>query len=773
MDHVLPSQQPDAPAASPDPAVRPAEAGASDELEALLKVRFSRRRDLRFTQLDSPKHEATSPIGQARWNVLDPISRQSFRIGWVEHWILTRIETRRTLGEIAAQFHEENPSIPLADHRLLTIVNNFCAHGLIRTSEKRADSESVLLRTQSALSSLVVWQIRGIQPDRWLAWLAPHTSFLFSSRAVQFWLAAALLTFGAVLLEFQRLLSQSQNWTWQLSPTTGGMLMVVFVLTRALHELGHALACKRFGVRCPDIGVFLILGAPCVYCDVSESWQLSRRWQRAAVAAAGMYVELVVATLAAWGWLLTIDGAVNTLALQTMFVCSVSTVLINANPLMRFDGYYILADWLDETNLRAKADQVATAWLQRMVLGGGSTEEPLLVTPGRRRFLLILSIAGWIYRALLSVTIATVVIALYSSWNLVWIGRFLAVAVLVSWWGVPMVKTFKNLYRRASQSGRRWRLAIFAAGLVLIVAWLPIPSRQFASGWLQPRQMQGVFASTPARLVRCHTEDGQQVEAGKPLFELQSTALAVRQIERRRGVDAALARRNAQRRSRDMHGQDVDLSPFESDVHAAKVLARNAQRDIDGLTLISATDGRFVANLAAPPGGPLRDSVANQAATWCDPGQIGRTLPEGTLLGTVCSSRAIAVIPLSEDQLAQIAAGTEVHLHVPQQPAAVASTRVDSIVQVDEVIPLRQGDQLSWPSQHAPASSLTTATAAGQVPPARFAAVVDLPDALDGLPGATIHAVFVTRSRTLATLMFGWLKSNLRLFASCKLNPAR
>ena len=154
-----------------------------------------------------------------------------------------------------------------------------------------------------------------------------------------------------------------------MHPVQGSTLFAIFLFTRGLHELGHALVCKRHGVRCPDIGLFIVLGAPCVYCDVSESWQLPNRWQRAAVAAAGMYVELIAATLAAWVWMLTIDGPTNTVALQTMIVCSISTVLINANPLMRFDGYYILSDILDESNLRNRADNIAEARLYRWILG--------------------------------------------------------------------------------------------------------------------------------------------------------------------------------------------------------------------------------------------------------------------------------------------------------------------------------------------------------------------------------------------------------------------
>ena len=150
-------------------------------------------------------------------------------------------------------------------------------------------------------------------------------------------------------------------------------------------------------------------------CDVSESWQLPSRWQRAAVAAAGMYVELIVASLAAWVWLLTIDGPANTVALQTMFVCSVSTVLINANPLMRFDGYYILSDILDESNLRSRADGHAEARLYRWILGPRAVPQTKVARNAYGHLLCIFSWMGWLYRTGLSLAIAGLLVAIYEA----------------------------------------------------------------------------------------------------------------------------------------------------------------------------------------------------------------------------------------------------------------------------------------------------------------------------------------------------------------------
>ena len=125
-----------------------------------------------------------------------------------------------------------------------------------------------------------------------------------------------------------------------------------------MHEFGHGLSCKHFGGECHEIGVMLLVFTPCLYCNVSDSWMLPNKWHRAAIGAAGMYVELVLASIATFVWWFSQPGPFNYICLSVMFICSVSTVMFNANPLLRYDGYYILSDFLEIPNLRQKASTI-------------------------------------------------------------------------------------------------------------------------------------------------------------------------------------------------------------------------------------------------------------------------------------------------------------------------------------------------------------------------------------------------------------------------------
>ncbi|MCA9132041.1 MAG: hypothetical protein KDA45_02760 [Planctomycetales bacterium] len=735
------------------------------ELEQLLDLRLQRRRDLRFQQADAGPAVAGRPHAAARWTVLDPLSRHSFRLGFVEHWLLTRADGRRTIGQLVQRLRSELPTVSMSDSQLLSVAHTLYRNGLLWNQAAASDPPRRGNRLHAWLSSMVVWQIRGLQPDGWLSRLAPHTNSLFSAAAVRFWLWAAGLTAALVLLDFHRLAVQSFSLSWLLHPAAGGTILLVLVATRAAHELGHALVCKRFGIRCPDIGLFLILGAPCVYCDVSESWQLPHRWQRAAVAAAGMYVELVVATLAAWLWLVTVEGPVHTLALQTMLVCSVSTLVINANPLMRFDGYYILADWLDEVNLRAKADALAGAQLRRWVLGPWPQGQTAGEATPRRRFLVAFSLAGWLYRAVLSVTIASVLVALYSGWNLSWVGRILAAAILVSWWGVPAVKLMRDLVQHARQSGRRWRLGLCAAGIVVAVALVPIPHRRFGSGWLQPREARGVYASATGQLVASSVADGQQVAAGEVLFQLHSDSLSTRHLRYQQSAEVAEIRLAAATRRRDMHDQEVDLVRAANELAEARSWATSAEEDLQRLTLCAPIAGQLVAMPAAespgvhPVGFAMEDRVSTlghpcQGATWCDRSQRGRWVRQGDMLACICSQDSLAVIPLNESQLAAIAAGTRVRLRLNESRRVVLDAQVRTVAQIDE---------LASPWQPTPSGAAAGSLGAAAIP--RFAAVIDLPPDLNGLPGTTVEAVFVAQPTTLVHTLGSWLSANLRLLA--------
>lgn len=722
-------------------------------------VQFSARRDLRVQANTDRKLAAT-------FNVLDPISRQSYRVGELEYHLLSTLDGNRTLSHVLRLLRRNRQFESIDEHQLLLTIEHLQRSGLVRSSpiatKSSAGHSGTLVRgaarAQGLLSSFVSWQVRGLQPDAWLARLAPHTNAIFSGAAVRFWLLIVMLTCGLVLLEFPRLGIQSSIWQWIVHPVHGSALFAVFLITRGLHELGHAVVCKRHGVRCPDIGLFVVLGAPCVYCDVSESWQLPSRWQRAAVAAAGMYVELIVAAIAAWVWMLTVDGPVNTIALQTMFVCSVSTVVINANPLMRFDGYYLLSDILDESNLRGRADGIAEAKLYRLILGSSALPPIKTQSSMYVHLLCAFSWAGWLYRAGLSLAIAGMLVSIYDSWNLAWVGRSIAVLILISWWGIPSMNLAKSSIQMARKTKTRLRLTLVAALFVVGMSLLPVPYRQFGGGWVQPESMRGVYAAATGLLQNNQNlpASGSLVEEDQPLFSIYDME-AVQNVIRAKGLhERAMAelRGNQQALSKEV---EIIKSTAESAKHRWEV----AEAELSKSKLTAPCNGRLLI-MPATTNRPSSHEADSLKYTWDSETQSGRLIPQGTMLAAICGSQLVAVIPLSDSQLEWIASGVEVRLKCAECADKVYTCKVDKVVSMEDA-------SATWRLMHidiAESASSSSVTPAGQKSGAAiYAAQIRLPEDVSASFGARIDGVFIAPPQTLGSLCYRWLQQNLRWLA--------
>ncbi len=150
---------------------------------------------------------------------------------------------------------------------------------------------------------------------------------------------------------------------------------------KILHEFGHGVACRRFEWESQTIGAAFLVFSPCLYCDVSDSWMLARRGHRMAVSAAGMYVELLIAPVALWLWWFSVPGLFHSGCLQIVLVGSVSTLLFNANPLLRYDGYYLLQDLFGVPNLQSRSQQAMEDALWWTLLGAEMPDNPLMTPP--------------------------------------------------------------------------------------------------------------------------------------------------------------------------------------------------------------------------------------------------------------------------------------------------------------------------------------------------------------------------------------------------------
>lgn len=743
------------------------------------RARFPARRDLQYS------------YAGGSWNAFDPLTRQSVRIGPLEKAILGSFDGNTLLAKIAVKL--VNDGVSPSTHSVFDAAERLVASGLVRIDNSRSAESTgqaatrtrtplrALRSAQQMLSRFIVWQVRGFNPERFLRWLAPRSDFFFSRRAVIVWCLLMCATAGALCFDFQRFwvavadmggtLLAASPLTGSSSSVAGGCILIaVFLATRAIHELAHAVVCQRHGVRCPDIGVLLILFAPCVYCDVTESWRLTRRSERAAVAAAGMYAELIVATVAAVVWLSTVPSILNTIALQTMLICSVSTILINANPLMRFDGYYILADWLNEVSLRAQADRQLSDATTKLVLGLPSTDASESRGQGnsaRRnnyaRCLIAFSLAGWAYRCMLSFVISAAVVLLFRNWELVWLGRMMGALILFSWWGIPMLSFASKLLASARLAGRTPRLVLFTTGLLLLILTLPIPTRRFGAGWVHPESSQKVFATADAQLLECYAEDGQAVEAGQALFRLASPDTAAEVVHHVASHSSSQIQLDQALIQRNRYAQDVDIESYETRLTATQQQKLASIQRLKRLNIAAHQSGLLVAAVC-PPAPDLsqwnsdvdHQHVPGDEEVWTQSRQLGRRVSRGELLATICSQEKIAVIPLSDEQLADVAGGTRCKIHSPDDPSVVSEAQVARVVELNTENARTGVTGAPLPENFGGSNSQS-----------RYAAIVKLPAVADRWPiESPVQVVFHTQSASLFDLARNFLRRHLRFLAS-------
>ena len=320
------------------------------------------------------------------------------------------------------------------------------------------------------------------------------------------------------------------------------VILFVYVGVKVLHELGHALACVRWKANCREIGLLFLFFTPCMYCDTTDSWKLQSKWHRAAIAAAGLYVELFIASFAALIWLNTNDGVERMIAASVMLMCSMGTILINGNPCFKYDGYYILSDVWGVPNLSQQS--AAALWQILIAALGGRKIEP--TDFDKNIWLLALySLVSAVYRLVI------LVLLLWFVWGLLvpkGLGFFAILIVATTLFGVVRMVTrfFDGIFTeffapKPIRFGRALFLLTAVAILIFFVFKIPVPNYVRARGVLDFHDKQSLFAPQNSTIIAA-AEPNSYLQKGDLVFEfdcpekrLESIVLAneISQLNRR------------------------------------------------------------------------------------------------------------------------------------------------------------------------------------------------------------------------------------------------
>jgi putative peptide zinc metalloprotease protein len=377
-----------------------------------------------------------------------------------------------------------------------------------------------------------------LDPDAFLGRWARRVGWLFGAAGAVLWLAVVA---PALFLAAQHWGELGGNLSDQVLAAKNLIVMaLVFPFVKALHELGHGFATKVWGGAVHEMGVMFLVFAPVPYVEASAASAFASKLRRAVVGAAGMLVEVFLAALALYVWLAVEPGLVRAIAFNVMVIAGISTLVVNGNPLLRYDAYYILADLIEMPNLAQRAQRYGTYLCDRWLFGAREADAPV-ESGAEKRWLLFYAIASWCYRVFITVSIILFIA-----------GQFFIFGVLIAIWGalalfaLPVWKAARHVLNSPTLHRRRVRAirtsVALIAGAAILTCAVPLPMRTQAQGvvWLPEQAL--VRAGGNGQFQRWLLEPGTPVRAGTPVLALEDPLLAAELAVTRAKVDEAAAR---------------------------------------------------------------------------------------------------------------------------------------------------------------------------------------------------------------------------------------
>lgn len=598
-----------------------------------------------------------SPDGAPSWTLEDPSAGRWFRIGWLEFEALVRwhLGTPEAIAEAIANETALKPTPEQIEAlaRFLYTANLVVVRG--ERSIGRLGQQVAAMRA-NPLSWLVknylFVRIPLVRPDRFLDRTYPLIQWVFGS---WFRLATILAAITGVILIIRRwdsfLATFLHFFTWEGALLLGSTLLGA----KLIHELGHAYTAKRFGCAVPTMGVAFMVLWPVLYTDTSSAWRLTDRRQRLAIGAAGINAELAIAAWATLAWTMLPDGPWRSAAFLLASSTWILTLLINLNPFMRFDGYYLLSDWLDVANLQERAFGLGRWRLREWLFGfGDPPPEPL--SPRLARTMLIYAYGTWIYRFFLFLGIALIVYHLFFKL----LGLFLFAVEI--WWFIlrPIVRELGNWLHRRKQVRLNRAFLTTLTGFAALLGLLLVPwqGTVHLPGVLRAEHQAILFLETPARLVEIGVERGDRVRAGALLFRFEQPDIAFELAQAERRAAVAAWQVEFQSLSEDLAGRSRVIW---QELETARAEAAALRADLARLVIRAPFDGVVVER--------------------ADPLAIGEWLPQDTELAVVIDrSASLVEAYLPERDLHRLAIGAEGRFYpadLDRQPVPVRVTAVD------------------------------------------------------------------------------------------------
>lgn len=642
-------------------------------------------------------------LGRSYWIVKDPIGLKYYRFQDEEYFILKQLDGTKSLDAIKEAFEARFPPQKITLEEIQSFVGQLyqCSlivvgvpdqgHELLKRRKKRRRKEVL-----AQCSNILAIRFKGVDPNRFFDRLLPYVRWCFHPATLCLCLAmmaAALLLVG---IEFDHFRSKLPEFQQFFGPGNLVLLSVTLAATKVLHEFGHGLSCKYWGGECHELGVMILVLTPCLYCNVSDSWMIPSKWKRAGVVVAGVFVECTLASICTFVWWFTNENLLHYLCLNVMFISSLSTIVFNMNPLLRYDGYYLLSDLLEIPNMRQKATKIMTQKASSWFLGMEQQEDPFLPKRNQTWFALY-TIGAVSYRWVVTASILFFVYHFFDAYGLKVIAQIIAAMSLYGLLIAPLWKVAKffwapgRIYRV-----KKKRFYLSLSGVLALIAgfcFIPFPYSIYAPAVIELRSDETTTANVLAPksggvLTEILVEDGDCVKAGDVLARLKNPRL-----------DAELLTMQGQRRETEREiqmceqlGANQEAVARLQELRARLVGLRKAilelQAERTQLELRAPIDGVVVSPYWRVDRENKFEDMSSELRQWegtpLSPRNLDVTLEPGT---HVCSvgdhAKLEAIVVVDQSKIDFVEPGGLVKVKLTERPSETLICKVNAVDDVE------------------------------------------------------------------------------------------
>ena len=471
-----------------------------------------------------PRHRDGSPS----WRILDPVRNRFFEIGWLEFELLARWAEHAEVPGLITHVEAETPLRP-AEEEVIGFINFLASNQLVVPQGNEARGRlrnrwmaGVKPWYEQLFHNYLFFRVPLVRPDKFLERTLPVAELFFTRSFFTIVMVVFLADLYLINREWDEL---RRTFAYFFNLQGGLYFAIAATFSKILHELGHAYAAKRYGVRVPAMGVAFLVLWPFLYTDVGETWKLADRKKQIVIASAGMLTELAIACIATLLWTITPEGGMKHVLFILATTTWVMTLAVNASPFMRFDGYFVVSDALDFPNLHERSGATARWWVRRTFFG---LREPLpepTFSALQRVGLVTFALLTWMYRLVVFLGIAVMVYYLF--FKLLGIVMFLMEIV---WFLIrPVWSEVSYLWGKRSQIRLQLQPVAGVVAILLLVVWLvPVTNQMTAPAVLRVAHEQPVYAPFAAQIKSVEVAPGQSVEPDQILLVLEAPELGLR-----------------------------------------------------------------------------------------------------------------------------------------------------------------------------------------------------------------------------------------------------